>query len=242
MAPDVVFVVREGVERTEFQYALRSLRFLEHGKVWLFGGRPDWVRNVEHVPVPDSYKWRNISGKFKAAVEHPGVADEFVYTEDDYFITAPVDYLPDYARKEPLAEWVATYRARHKRKDKMTGWERYLSNTLDVLTDAGVEDPVSYDVHIPMLIQKRNVPLHLWRGPDFEVSWRTLYGNFSERETVRAPRDVKVNTLSTIRDAEKRMPGFLSSSDGTFKKSVLNVLKRVHPDPSPYEAEFYKEE
>ena len=244
-APDVVFIVRELVRRPELQYALRSWSLVPHGQVWMVGGCPSWVQNVNHVPFPDHPdKWQNISDKARSLATLDGLADWFYYTEDDYHILAPVDVIPLYRHETPLKPRVEEYRKRRKREPK-GGWEGYLAATLRVLQNAGIEDPDSFDVHVPMLMEKARMPIHL-KTPR-PVSWRSLYGNFAEREPVTIDTDVKTGAGGDMK--RKAATGFLSSSEGTFRRSGIEALLAARfPVPCQYErgdvdmAETFKRE
>jgi hypothetical protein len=228
---DVVFVVRERVARPELQYALRSLRFIDHNTVWLIGGKPDWVQNVEHVPFKDSDKWRNISDKFKSLATLEGLSEEFIYTEDDYYILRPHDRLPNLSRPRSLNAYVES---RIRRKPPPNEWTLYLKNTRDALHAAGITDPVSFDVHVPMYIHKSQIPLH-W-DPGVPVSWRSMCGNFDGRDHRPIATDVKVRSRKKLRLA--RATGFLSSKETSFRRSGIDrYLAALLPDFSPYEKE-----
>ena len=233
-APDVVFIVREQVRRPELQFALRSWSMVPHGTVWMVGGCPSWVRNVRHVPFPDGVdKWRNISDKFRSLAELDDLSDWFYYTEDDYHILEPVDEIPLYRHHVPLRPRVEEYRARRKREPR-GGWEGYLAATLRVLEGAGVSEPESFDVHIPMLVEKARIPTHL-KTPD-AVSWRDLYGNLSGRDPVTIDIDVKTGSAGSL--LKKAKTGFLSTSEGTFRRSGAEaLLSRLFPISCVYEKE-----
>lgn len=235
--PDVVFIVREKVARAELQYALRSLANIPHGKVWLIGGKPEWVVNVEHVPFPDNpNKWQNISDKFKSLAHLDGLSERFIYTEDDYFIVKPFDRLPYLVRPAMLNDWVANYEKGRKRK-KLSGWPGYLQATRDALHAAGITDPYSFDLHIPMEVERSKIPLHMDTGRP--ISWRSMCGNTSGREVEVAPRDVKIGVPKKVATVLKSGIGFLSSSDASFAKCVEPTLRRIFPEPCRYEKEYY---
>lgn len=231
--PDVVFIVREHPARDEFQYALRSLQNVPHGTVWLLGGRPEWIRNVRHVPWKDGGdKWKNIAEKFKSLATLDGLSEEFIYTEDDYFILKPHDRLPDLSYPTSLNEYVD---ARLKRKKRPSGWTLYLKNTRDALHELGIEDPVSFDVHVPMYVRKSLIPLH-WE-PGMPVSWRSLTGNFDGRTHTPITTDVKVTSAGKLRGAIQT--GFLSSNETTFQKTgVKTTLQKLFPEHCVYEKEY----
>jgi hypothetical protein len=236
MPPDVVFIVKEQVRRPELQYALRSWSLVPHGTVWFVGGKPEWVRGVEHVPFPDSSpKWDNIAEKAKSLATLDGLSEFFYYTEDDYFILQPQDQIPAYTRPETLNDYVADYEKKNK---KLSGWAKYLQTTRNVLHAAGVDDPYSFDVHIPLLMEKSAIPVHLDNGK--AMSWRSLTGNMMGHTPVPVTVDVKSPSRRHWEKVKAADVGFLSSSEGTFKRSgVQAYLAGLFPDYSPYEKEFH---
>jgi len=202
-----------------------------HGTVWFVGGKPGWVRNVNHVPFPDHQdKWKNISDKARSLASLEGLAEEFYYTEDDYFILKPVDQIPNYIRAVSLNDYVDG--SKRKRVPR-GGWWGYMANTRDVLHKNGVAEPASFDVHIPMLWRKSEMPIH-WKTPG-PVSWRSLIGNTRTTERILI-EDVKVSAARYMKRTEI---GFASSSDGTFRKLVEPIVHGLFPEPCRYEQEYY---
>jgi hypothetical protein len=236
MPPDVVFIVSEHVRRPELQYALRSWDLVPHGAVWFVGGRPGWVRNVRHVPFRDHQdKWQNIADKAKSLASLDGLAEEFYYTEDDYFILRPFDRIPDHSHPQTLNEQLAGRETRRKGR-QLGGWWGYLQSTRDTLHAHGITDPVSFDVHIPMLWEKSKIPVHMDTGRP--MSWRSLVGN--TRKTVPVPvPDVKAGSSRRKAAVVASDVGFLSSSEGTFRKLVEPVVAALFPEPCRYEQEYY---
>lgn len=234
--PDVVFIVKEKVGRPELQYALRSLVNVPHGPVWLIGGRPEWVVNVQHVPFPDGKdKWKNISDKFKSLAALDDLSGEFIYTEDDYFILKPVSDLPNFVHPQTLNERVEEYEKGSSRP--LGGWKGYLQATRNALHKGGISEPESFDVHIPMLVEKNKIPLPMDTGA--ALSWRSMCGNTNGRDPVRVPIDAKTGSSTHLKKVRAAGLGFLSSTDGTFKKQVEPVLVPLFPDPCRYEKEYY---
>lgn len=230
MERDVVFCLAPDVRRVELQYALRSLNFVPHGRVFLIGGRPDWVVNVEHVSMPRVDKWVDLTRVWDVIRTLPLTA-EFIYSEDDYFITEPVDDIPNY-HQGPLADRV------DKSVKRITpSWRGSLKASYDLLVANGIPDPLSFDVHIPMVVESDRIPT--WKSK-YVLRYRDLIGNTATRRPVKVVRDVKCSTESAVKKVQAAGVGFLSSSDRTFVKSgVKAVVDQIHPEPCRYEKEFY---
>lgn len=224
---DVVIVVEPRVQRDELQYALRSLDMIPHGRVFMVGGHPPWVQNVHHVPYRETEKWKALTDVWRKVIPTLDLTDEFIYTEDDYFIVDPVDDIPNYIAPKSLRE-----RCRTDSKGK-GGWGKSMQNTLKLLEANGYDDPHSFDVHIPMVVERDRIPT--WDQTEPWLRYRSLIGNTATRPPTPIRRDVKVQTLKDAKDA--RLTGFLSSSDRTFAESAGLILRDVFPERCRYEKE-----
>lgn len=232
---DVLFVVHPKPPRLEFQYALRCLDLIPHNRVWVLGGTAEWLVNVNHLRIEHADKWQALTQVWHDIVAIDDLTSEFIYTEDDYFITKPVDDIPNYTHPKTLAERIGPGGDSRSRG----AWGRSMTNTHDVLVEAGLEDPPSFDVHIPMVVEKDRVPTHLDDGRGF-LRFRSLIGNTATREPVPLPRDVKVHDGRNLTDVRDKGIGFLSSANKTFRKSgVAAVLEDLFPEPCRYEKEYY---
>jgi len=229
--PDVVFALGPRVGRVELQYALRSLSNLAHGRVWLIGGNPGWVVNTTHVRFHDgSDKWKNIANKWRMLPSLEALSERFVYTEDDYFILEPVEELSAFVHPMGLDARVKHYR---RSRSGVGGW---LLEARNALAAGGYHDCPSFEVHVPMLVEKSRIPLHLYAGRS--MSWRSPVGATSGREPVLMARDVKVTKAEALPGAVAT--GFLSSSESTFKRcGAQALLHGLFPDPCRYEKEYY---
>lgn len=230
-APDIVVPVREAATSEELRYALRSLvAHLPHGRVWLVGHRPRWAVDVEHLPVPQTgTKFQNSTAAVRAACEHPDVSEEFVLTNDDMFLMhAQAGGMP-VLHRGPLHE-VEVYHASRQSGDYLRG----MRETAALLADLGHRDPVSYELHVPMTVDKTGMLDALDLGQHLDVLHkRTLYGNLAgvggqPIEDVkilhRAPRGYTSDSL------------FLSTMPDSFAYGeVGKFIRGAFPDPSPYE-------
>lgn len=221
---DVVYVCRAGTN-PELRYSLRSLTNVPHGRVWILGGWPGWVRNVETVEVPQlGTKYANTTRAVREACSHPGISDPFWLWNDDMYAIQPTtgghfhrgrvrDVLDLYERRYPGGPYAVGMRA-----------------TLERLEEHGYVDPWSYELHVPLIVHKAPMIEALDLGADVPV-WhkRTAYGavanvggSFME--------DVKVY------EAGGRVPvgPWLSSSDGSFS-GLEAFLGGLFPAAGPYE-------
>ena len=224
---DVVYLCREG-ENEELRYSLRSLRNLPHERAWIFGGAPEWLRGAELVPVDQhASKYRVTSAAMRAACLHPDVSDPFVLMNDDFFIMEPLAEVPALNRG-PVDDVAAEY-------ERRVGASPYLEGMLatrDLLHEFGCEDPLSYELHVPLPVRKAEMLEALDVGEAAGIGVlhkRTLYGNLAKLGGATIA-DVK---LCRRRQAVPKGP-WLSTLDATFP-AALPVLARRFPKPSPFE-------
>lgn len=234
---DVLFVIHPKPPRDELQYALRCLDYIPHNQVWVLGGRTDWMVNVNYIRLEGKPKWEALSKVWHTIAELDGLSSEFIYTEDDYFITQPVDDIPNYTHPKTLAERIGV--GGDSRSNRRGGWGGSMKDTHDILVEAGIDNPPSFDVHIPMVVEKNRIPLELddGRGP---LRFRSLIGNTATREPVPIARDVKCHQKLDVEEVQAKNIGFLSSNNRTFYKSgVEKVMRGLFPEPCRYEQEYY---
>ncbi|WP_225846894.1 hypothetical protein [Streptomyces sp. HPF1205] len=227
--PDIVYPVRPGDDNHELRYSLRSLANLPHGRVWIAGHMPPWVRGVGHIPVPPQpTKYLSSTANLRAAVEHPDIAEEFLYFNDDFFVMQPVEAMP-VLHRGPLEQ--VERRCAHR----ATGsYAQGLRETRALLADLGHKRPLSYELHVPMPMSKTRARETLEAGQRLQLLHkRTLYGNLHQVGG-RQIFDPKVLTRSP------RFPHnapFLSTAPDTFAAgSVGQFIRRQFAAPGPYEA------
>lgn len=232
-APDLVFVVRHGEPNDSLRYVLRSMAAnVPHATVWIAGYCPEWATGVRHIPVPQlSTKWANSTSNLRAAVTHRDVADRFVFCCDDTFVLRPVDRIP-VMHRGPVAGVVADYEARGVGSQYVMG----MRATAKLLGRLGRPDPLCYEVHAPLPVDKEPMAeaLELAGRVHYPLHKRTLYGAWWQigGELVEDPKVAD-------RDA-KGWPatwGYVSTSAGHMNVGhpVGDLIRALFPDPSPYE-------
>lgn len=226
---DVVYVL--GHDTEELRYSLRSLQNVEHGRVWIAGIFPKWVRNVTHIPVPQNRpKAENTYRNVLAAASHPEVSDDFVMLNDDFFAVEPTTW-PQWnqgglARPSGLNTITA-------RSDRSHRGGR--AATFDLCVKWGLPT-VNYEGHCPFVFNKRRL-LELAAKVDRDhkvaaLHYRTLYGNYFDLGGEKV-RDVKVGNM---RDTWRPGQTWVSTSDKTFERGAVGKrIRSLFPDPSPYE-------
>lgn len=230
---DVVYMLRDGgrlADYEELRYSLRSLRNLPHRRVWIFGGRPDWLAgNVHHVHVTQGRIKHNNTGLVMTSMAYNGehISKEFYLFHDDFFITSPI---PEVRR---------LYRSSWKDWLPSQSYPRAM-RTQRLLGEFGKRTTLCYELHLPMVINTE-----AYRSMVFQieavhganvlcnVQKRSLYGNWVGYGGDQYP-DPKVRIRD--RDAITFPSPYVSTSDTAFSNyRVGGYLRQMFPDPSPYE-------
>lgn len=223
---DIVYLNRTG-ENPELLYSLRSLKNLPHGKVWVFGGAPSWLNTdvVKYVHNPErGSPYSTTRAHLAAAVRHPGVSDPFILFNDDFWVMRRVATVKPLHRG-PLADLM------EKANRIRTPWWKGLIEAERLLKD--VEEPLCYDIHVPMVIDKRGMQEALNFSKKMRsdaVPIRTLYGNLTGVGGDRVD-DPKIMNRT---DPFPRGP-WLSANDAVYQTTIEPVLRYLFPSPSPYE-------
>lgn len=225
---DIVCPVRPGDLNDELRFSLRTLEanFPQHGDIWIVGYLPNWLTNVHHIPGNGYRGNRNVYRNILAAAEHPDTPDEFYVWNDDFLLTAPIADIPVYYHSK-LADQIAPIKKRPG-----TWWHRSLIFTHKVLQRAGYEDPLSYELHLPLPVHKQGMADALRRFLDEDENgippqWRTLYGVVNDIGGTQHS-DTKARGRSPV------LEPFLSTTDSTFRY-FRNYFQMHYPQPSRYE-------
>ena len=223
---DIVYLLRDG-ENHELRYSLRSLVHVPHGTVWAYGGAPVWLRNVAHVRRDHAAtKYQTTSEHLRAACLNESVSDPFVLMNDDFFLMKPMKKILDYNRGK-VRDVIEEFEGREVSSRYVKG----MRQTLELLENAGHSDPLSFELHVPLVVYKAAMLEALDLGRDLPVFHkRTAYGAIAGLKGRRIS-DVKV------RDVRDEIPTgqFMSCMDSSFQL-VRPVLARAFPDKSEYEA------
>ena len=199
----------------ELEYAIKSCKNLKHGRIIVVGDKPEL--EVEHAK-PFIVRWGMLSAHHDVInklsyIIGTKLTDEFILMNDDFFVMQPTD-LRTYHRGT-LANHIASRRL----NDNYT---KTLVKTYDYLKSIGIEEPLSYELHTPMVLNKHKlremyeaiVPLI---SHSSVMLTRSLYGNIYKiggdfMDDVKNPT-VPIGMM------------FISSSDATFKGELGEYIR-----------------
>jgi hypothetical protein len=233
---DVVYLCRAG-ENEELRYSLRSLANLPHERVWIFGGAPQWVTDVDLVPTDQrGTKYQVTTRAMRAACECPDVSDPFILFNDDFYVTRPCAEVP-VLHRGLITAVLADYR---RRGYGGSSYCRGMMQTARLLRSLGYAAPLSYELHVPLPVGKRAMLEALDVGAAAGIAVlhkRTLYGNLARLGGERL-MDVKITRARDGRIVSRRGAhaglAWLSSGDATFRE-LEPFLRHRFPAPSPHE-------
>lgn len=152
----VIPFVDSTVKWEELRYALRSIEKygIPEDKVFLLASKlPDWVSDevtlvkCEQVQGKRFAKSFDAVAKLKAAIAHPDIPEQFIYTYDDtVFLYAISSFIPTIAvSKIGLLKISAL--------DGSAIWREVLSNTIERLKVNGIST-YNYETHLPRTFEK----------------------------------------------------------------------------------------
>lgn len=173
----LVVPVREAGSNEELRLALRSwCANLAPAAVWLVGHRPHWVSDeAGHIPTSQTglSPWEATSVAMRAACEHPDVPDEFIWSDDDVFVTRPLDAVPVLNRGRLRGV------AAGRRLSAARVYDEYgpqLDGALGRLEGLGHADPLCFELHVPMTVRKATMVEALEVAAGVDAAKRTVYG------------------------------------------------------------------
>lgn len=221
---------------TELRYALRSVEkhLAGYGDIFIIGEKPDWLRNVVHIPCPDygdkTYdKEHNIYRKIMAACADDRVTEDFLFMNDDHFL------LQDYeAGNFPYycEGWLSEYMT-------VTDYKHTVRNTVNWFSTINNDGRLYFDIHCPVLYNK--MPFMLLSGLNWEKAFgyciKTVYCNTLPHLKAIEQPDLKINEVHTADRIHRMIAGrpWFSIGDRAREGGLLRVLNDLYPHKSKYE-------
>lgn len=215
-----VYICRNG-ENEELRYSIRSVLYFYPGSsIYIFGGKPRWYAG-EYTEVKDcGTKFDNIT-KCYESICNSNINNFILMNDDFYIISKPNNF--DYYYDGTLEEKIQ----KHTKQYGLSKYARVLSEANKKLKKMGIETPLNYDIHVPIMYEKDKLSKII----DLSDAPRSMYGNIYNVGGQKI-KDVKVykDTDNIYND-----PYFLSSEDRSFEK-MLKLLKSKFPMPSIHES------
>lgn len=229
---DIVYICRPGEENEELRHSLRSLRNLPHERVWIAGHTPSWAVNVDSIPVTDHFdKQTSALKNLIAACQHEEVSDPFLIFNDDFYIMQPLQQMP-VLHRGLVSDVIEEHR-------NGSAYRIAMEKTLALMQREGLKEPIlSYELHVPMAIEKLSMLLALSIGRGIRgFHLRTFYGNMLQ---IGGERTADFKIYRGEQPHYRDWP-LLSTSDQVFRTHPAGrYIRSSFPDPSPYEREVPK--
>ena len=220
---DAAWIARPGPHE-ELRMSMRSAHaHVGVENVWIVGAPPPWNTGPRLPGNRYRTKQRNVWDNVRILAEHSDLPEQVAVWNDDFFAMQPVKV--EMAWRCTLAEHIETL--------KPTWWRESLTLTQQWLTQQGIAEPLSYELHRPFPIHRATMAdiladaAHL--SPLNPPQWRTLYGNLAHAGGTQ-DGDGKVYGAHTPTPSG----AWMSSTDRSFG-SVRHRLRQAFPRRSPWE-------
>lgn len=216
---DVVYV-SNGLGSDQFKYSLRGLAKNVPGveRVFVMGpSLPDWSKDLILINKHWDDKIESLQRKFEAIMYDEEMTNEVLYMEEDLYVTRPVK------------SWPLAY---HSFVDVMVKlshgeWKRTMGATARGLRKCGVDIPISFEGHTPMLIDRsegQEIAEKYFPYGEY-IRPLTFYANLSKR-----PKKLSNNAKVITHQDFNRVIGtgipFMSSLTETFRISGVRAYLR----------------
>ena len=218
---DFVYICKEGINE-ELKYSIRSvIESFPDSNIWVVGGKPDWyVGNYINVEQKES-KYKNAVENLKTISTSDQISESFVLMNDDFYIIKKINKIENF-HGGYLLNKINLYQ-------KLNGNSQYtrkLSGTYKKLKALGFENPLDYELHVPMIMEKEKLKIILELIDQF--LWRSIYGNKFEVGGTEM-QDVKVYTSGPLVLKSYNLSidshTYLSSADSSFNNIFNKILK-----------------
>lgn len=226
---DVVYVCREGANE-ELRYSIRSVlaNFEKCRNIWVVGGKPDWYTG-NFMPVrPVGNAYANVRHNLQQVIDNPKISKNFLLMNDDFFILRKLNSGIVYHGGLLINRCME-----HQASVGPNLYARSLSQTDTFLKRNGIKEPLNYELHTPMVLNKKKLSSVV--GQPYQV--RSMYGNLNNIGGTKI-QDVKIYSDVRFSNSSSNLDNgtpFVSTDDQSFF-DLQEYLQKEFPDPSPYEA------
>lgn len=213
---DIVWVYKNSGS-DELEYSVKSTKHIKHRKKFIVGDKPSFEGDYLHVK-PHIVRWSMLSTHHDVInkldyVLSQDLTENFIFFNDDMFVMEK--------SKVPVAH-------RGKLDDHIAGrklndsYTKSLKKTSEYLKSIGIPEPLSYELHIPIVYNKKKlkemyttiIPLITHAGP---MLTRSLYGNIY---------NIGGTYMADVKNVENyREYTFLSTNEKTFKTEIGEYIR-----------------
>lgn len=219
MTHDIVYILRHG-KNEELRYSLRSVeKNFPHKRVWFYGGKPDGIWPDEFVAYiqEDTTKWQKVRNTLELVCKNDNITENFWLFNDDFFVMKPVE--------NPTNYYDGTLEDRIAKIEgaifgQQSEYSRLLRHLVQTLKAAGIDKPLNYAHHTPMLINRKKMLKTLEKYPD-EPMFRALYGNINK---------ISGEDMPDVKFYQRRQPfpigTYVSTADESWNQEKIGQIIR----------------
>lgn len=235
---DILYLLKESNVNEELIYSLRSLVNLPHEQIFFAGGCPKGIKNIIHIPVEQNKdKHQNSTNNLIAACKDERLSNNFILMNDDFFILNPIKNPAEELNlnRGEIQEVYQDYTTRYLNE---TTYMIGMRHTMLLLQNLGIKNPLSFELHIPMILNKDKV-LEMFSIKGLEsipvLHKRSLYGNLYIKHS-KYTEDNKILSKSDFSPQEMENKKFLSCSDkgwGRIKEYITDKfsISSIYENP-----------
>ena len=197
----------------EIRFSLRSLGKIgqERGRIFIVGAWPKWMdpEMAIHIPAEDRdmNKLVNAIEKIKLACKDERISETFLLMNDDFFFLKRTRTVRSY-------HMGLLKNAERRHETKAGYYFRAIVETRRLLLKKGIKNPLSYEVHYPMELEKKKF-LKMARDLSGPYLFRSVYGNLFKVPAIKT-EDFKAFNLRELARLEDGM--FLSIDNKLTKE------------------------
>lgn len=232
---------RTSCDHNDLRYALRSIEMFVSGYrdiVIVTDKLPEWIKNIKHIYCQDTdrvlFKERNIATKVILACNDNSITDNFLFTNDDIFITQPFEAISmPYHYKNTIV-------GAAKECNAGNSYRKTIINTLNTFSKLGLVWDKYYDTHAPMVMNKNTfvegMAKHDWARTAYGFGMKTLYAEHARVDGDYYP-DCKLNSKHTATEIMEiaGMRPYFSIGDGAICDDLWKTLDTLYPKKSKFE-------
>jgi hypothetical protein len=226
---DFVYICRTGPNE-ELRYSIRSVvHSFPKARIWVVGGKPDWYKG-HYIEVDQSRnKYTNALNNLLEICNSKDILDTFVLMNDDFFILKKIKEIKNFHGGLLLNKI-----KRYKKINETSTYIKKLILTDNKMRAKGIENPLDYDLHVPMVMEKDKLKNVITKYS--LCLWRSAYGNIydlggDQIEDVKIYFNKKNNSKSIELNKEFI---FISTEDNSFSL-IKDRLKLLFPNSSKFE-------
>ena len=228
---DFVYICKDGINE-ELRYSIRSVvESFPDSNIWVVGGKPPWYIgnyiNVKQVLT----KYRNAIQNLNTICNSNEISEEFVLMNDDFYIIKNISSIKTY-HGGLLLDKINLY----QKLNSNSNYTRKLSATYKKIKSLGIESPLDYELHVPMVMEKKKLKQILENNDQF--LWRSIYGNVFNIGGEQM-EDVKVYSRGPLvlksYNIKKDEHIYLSSADNSFDMILNTILRKQFIQRTKYE-------